>query len=300
MKKSIAVLLVLALTLSFAACGTSKPAESAATTTDTAATTTATTTAATTTETTPASTIVTGEDGYGTICEYNGAVISWKPELEMSENGDLQIEITVDASRCPDNLAVALANCTVNGFGVSTPTQFMVRAGDNNGMTLSIWTSAMAGYGLANYADVKAGLAVYKFDPETYDIITPAVAEVAPMTLTTGMTGSDTRITTPEAPIFDRDGVKIYAIQVEEAIYSRLDFYVVNETGKAVTVTPRDLVMNGEPQQADYSDYSIPVSANGSTFAAIPLPNYTYDEATGAATKIEITGYSFDFDVREK
>ena len=238
-------------------------------------------------------------DGYQLVCEYNGARVYLCPSAELNDRGNLEIAVRVDAAQCPENIAVQLSGCTVNGFDISTVSQFMTPSGFENETSFGICTSAMALYGLENYAEVSTGLTVCTFNGDTYDVNLPAVAEVEPVELAVAEAEPDTAVITPDAPVFDRDGVKVYAIQSEQEMFSELNLLVINETGGDIIAVPADLEMNGEKQDVDYSDYAIRVSAGRSAFAVVMLPNYTIDQETYATEKFEVTDWHLDFIINE-
>lgn len=234
-------------------------------------------------------------DGYRLVCEYKGARIYLRPAAELNDRGNLEIAVRVDAAQCPENIAVQLSGCTVNGFDISSVSQFMTLSGFENETTFGICTSAMALYGLENYAEVSTGLNVFTFDGETYDVNLPAIAEVEPVELAVDATVSDTTVITPDAPVYDRDGVKIYAVQSEQEMFSELNLLVINETDGDIVAVPSDLEMNGERSEVDYSDYAVSVSAGRSAFAVVMLPNYTINMETYATEKFEVTDWHLDF-----
>ena len=291
MKKLLAVLLMLMMVFSFAACGKDVIGEQSDSSGD-------------------GSEIMDGETGnptgdyadsgnddYEKIYEYNGAVLSYKPVLAGSDSRSITIEFRVDANQSEENLAVQLYDCTVNGFGISTPGKMMTPANSQMESSINIG-GGLADYGIKTFADVKTGFRIYTFNPETYDVNEPAVATVEPVAFETENSVAETELSGLDNVIYDADGVKVYAIQTEEQFYSVLNLYVVNSNDKDVKVVPADLEMNGEKNPVDYSDYAIPVHANSSTFASIPLPNYSIDENTYAATKVEVTSYSLDFEIQ--
>ena len=234
-------------------------------------------------------------DGYQLLYEYNGAKIFYNAAPVMNEKGDLKLDIKIDTSECAEGIAVELSDCTVNGFGVSCPSQVSTPAGGEIEMTLGIQTSAMAQYGLKNYADIKTGFTIYSFNDETYQANEPALTVIPPVSLVSGQTVSDTEVSGLTDPIFDKDGITVYSIQSEDEFCSLLNLYVINKTGKAISLVPTELEMNGEKQDTDYSDYAIAVSADSATFASLPLPNYTVDTETWATQKFDVTDYSLNF-----
>lgn len=233
---------------------------------------------------------------YQTVYEHNGAVIACSTAAEADDDGDLNISIRINALSCPDNIAVSLSDCTVNGFEVSAPSQLMCMSGSENEVILNI-SPALMQYGIRRYADVRTGFNIYTFDAETHEVNLPAIARLEPVELTTAETDGDTQPSVPDTPIFDRDGVKIYSIRSEEEMYSCLNLYIVNETGGDITAVPTELVMNGEKQDVDYSFYAVSVKADSSAFAVVVLPNFTIDEETWAVTKFEVTDYTLDFTI---
>lgn len=281
MKKTLTFFFVLIMLLSLVACGNEKPETSNSSETET------------TSNEDTSSPVAT--DGYQLLYEYNGAKIFYDAAPEMNEKGDLKIAIKIDTSECAEGIAVELSDCTVNGFGVSCPSQVSTPAGSEIEMTLGIQTSAMAQYGLKNYADIKTGFTIYSFNDETYQANEPALTVIPPVSLVSGQTVSDTEVSGLTDPIFDKDGVTVYSIQSEDEIYSLLNLYAVNQTGKAISLVPTELEMNGEKQNTDYSDYAIAVSADSATFASLPLPNYTVDTETWATQKFDVTDYSLNF-----
>ena len=308
MKKFLAVLLVLAMIFALAACGKDEPAagQAAASNTSSAPAAPA---AAPAESSEPSDTDVPDEifdepseepvpsGGFEQIYEYNGTVLSCTKMLEKNDNGDLDFELILDGTQGSENVAVQLADCSVNGFDISTPSITMSTPGSESDVIMRLWTSAMAQYGLQSFADVKVGFKVYNFDPETYDIIEPAIASIDPISFTVTDKAPDTEPVVSEDPIYDQNGIKVYSVKSEAEIYSLLNLYVVNESGKDVKVTPADLEMNGEKQDVGYSDYTISVHAGNSAFAAIPLPNYTINTDTWETTKFEVTSYKLNFEV---
>ena len=237
------------------------------------------------------------EDGFAKICEYNGAKIYCTPALERSDSGDLKLTVRIDATECQENIAVRLTDCTVNGFSLNTPSMYMTNAGSESEIYSNLWTSAMAAYGVKNYGTVKAGFAVYTFDPDTYETCEAPVATVAPLSFDTGDSASDTELSGLDDLIFDRDGIKVYSVQTEGDFYSVLNLCVVNENDRDAVVTPAELTLNGETQNADFSSYAISVGAKGTAFSTLPLSNFNYNAETGVTEKLEVTSFALDFDV---
>lgn len=299
MKKFITILLVLAMTFSFIAC--SKKENEEPTTPSVEPTAEPEPTAETepefTEETEPTEEEPVSE--YLLACECNGAKVFYNPAAQMTETGNLGITLRIDATNSTDNIAVKLNDCSINGFGVSAPTQLMTMAGDVNEFTLGLCTKEISEYGIKDIAELKAGFSVYTYDEETYELNLPSIAEVEPVGFTPKANITNTELSLPGEPIYDKDGVKVYSIQTEEEYFSSLALLVINETEKDLTVVPYDLEMNGEKQDVDYIDYAIYAKANTSTFAVIPLMNYSFDEEAQTITKIEVTSYKLDFTVSE-